>query len=48
LDGFETEGAMQEHTLMQTAWLKEMIVDCRQKQLNMTMKIGWEENKIES
>lgn len=47
IDGYESELATHDTTLAETSFTKQMIVDCKQKQLNMTMKIGWEDSKLE-
>ncbi len=47
IEGFESEGSMQEHILRETPFVKESIVECKQRELNMVMKIGWEENKVD-
>ena len=41
IDGYETELSTHDNTLADNAFTKQIIVDCKQKQLNMTMKIGW-------
>lgn len=46
IDGYETERETQDTTIAETSFCKQMIIEAKQYQLNMTMKIGWEENKI--